>query len=569
MNKTYKLSYFLPVVLIALIFVFSAFDTKENKITVQPAVDQNHTNKAAELVNARKNGQNFEKINLFKRNTNSSRPVSNAVSKSSVLNINKDMLSRINSSKPENLVLDVPYVNGTEVSLELVRVNIVPENFTIKTSSGSSTPYNGGVFYQGIIKGDETSIAAISIFDNDVIGIVATSEGTYNLGAITDENKKNTEDYIFYRDSDLMKQSSFRCDVPDQYGAMYRPGNNEVVPSGMRSATVSPVRMFYVCDNQFYIDRGSNQQNVANYVFAIFNQVKILYANETLGIALSSSMFIYTSTDPYATFSTSQTEEILTAFGTATKNEFDGDLAQLLSTRTPVTGAIAWVNVLCQSYEPSSHSGRYAFCEIENDYQNVPVYSWTVEVMAHETGHNFGSQHTQACVWPTISGQIDSCVQSEGGCVVGTRPNSHGTIMSYCHIPAGGAIDFTRGFGPLPGDTIRLRYSQALCIDSNMFSSEQPLIFTLLQNYPNPFNPSTNIKFALPQAGLVTLKVYDVTGREVATLINNSFYAIGIFSYTMDASLYNLASGVYMYKLDVNQDNRRVYSEIKKMVLVK
>src|SRR5689334_3324862 len=119
MNKTYKLSYLLPVVIIALIFVFSAFDTKETKVTVQPAMDKNHTNKAAELVNSRKNGQNFEKIDLFKRNANSSRQVSNAVSKSSILNINKDMLSRINSAKPENLKLDLPYINGTEVSLEL------------------------------------------------------------------------------------------------------------------------------------------------------------------------------------------------------------------------------------------------------------------------------------------------------------------------------------------------------------------------------------------------------------------------------------------------------------------
>jgi hypothetical protein len=171
------------------------------------------------------------------------------------------------------------------------------------------------------------------------------------------------------------------------------------------------------------------------------------------------------------------------------------------------------------AYEPGSQSGRYAFSELENTYNNVPIYSWTVEVITHETGHNFGSQHTHACVWPTVSGQIDSCVNIQGESCVGVDvPNPNGTIMSYCHIPAGGGINFTRGFGPLPGDTIRLRYSQALCIDNPLNSSETPVVFNLLQNYPNPFNPSTNIKFALPQDGLVTLKVFDVTGKEVAVI---------------------------------------------------
>ena len=187
--------------------------------------------------------------------------------------------------------------------------------------------------------------------------------------------------------------------------------------------------------------------------------------------------------------------------------------------------------------------------------------------MAHETGHNFGSSHTQACVWPTISGQIDSCVQSEGGCVVGTRANNNGTIMSYCHL--NGAINFLRGFGPLPGDTIRLRYQEALCIDNPINSSEAPLFFKLNQNYPNPFNPSTMIRFALPNDGFVNLKVYDAAGREIASLLNNQYYPVGEFSYNFNASSYNLASGVYFYKLDVNKDNNSVYSEIKKMVLVK
>jgi parallel beta-helix repeat protein len=73
-----------------------------------------------------------------------------------------------------------------------------------------------------------------------------------------------------------------------------------------------------------------------------------------------------------------------------------------------------------------------------------------------------------------------------------------------------------------------------------------PTEFALLQNYPNPFNPTTTIRFAIPQNEHVTLKVYDLLGREVATLVDEMRNA-GSYDETFDAS--RLASGVYVYKL--------------------
>ena len=73
-----------------------------------------------------------------------------------------------------------------------------------------------------------------------------------------------------------------------------------------------------------------------------------------------------------------------------------------------------------------------------------------------------------------------------------------------------------------------------------------PRSYALDQNYPNPFNPSTNIRFAIADAGFVSLKVYDITGREVATLVSANL-AMGSYKYTWDAK--GMASGVYFYKL--------------------
>jgi hypothetical protein len=90
---------------------------------------------------------------------------------------------------------------------------------------------------------------------------------------------------------------------------------------------------------------------------------------------------------------------------------------------------------------------------------------------------------------------------------------------------------------------------------------EVPNAFSLSQNYPNPFNPTTNIKFAIPQASFVTLKVYDMLGREVASLISEEMTA---GSYTVDWNALNFTSGVYFYKISAGN-----FTDTKRMVLIK
>ncbi len=85
--------------------------------------------------------------------------------------------------------------------------------------------------------------------------------------------------------------------------------------------------------------------------------------------------------------------------------------------------------------------------------------------------------------------------------------------------------------------------------------------YALFNNFPNPFNPSTTINYQLPQNGLVTLKVYDILGKEVATLVNEQKIQ-GSYSANFDAS--KLASGVYIYQLRVND-----FVSSKKMLLLK
>lgn len=89
----------------------------------------------------------------------------------------------------------------------------------------------------------------------------------------------------------------------------------------------------------------------------------------------------------------------------------------------------------------------------------------------------------------------------------------------------------------------------------------KPTTYELSQNYPNPFNPVTTIHYALPKAGTVMLKVYDITGKEVATLVDG-YHDIGRYTVPFDGS--GLASGLYIYKITSES-----FTQIKKMMLVK
>jgi hypothetical protein len=95
----------------------------------------------------------------------------------------------------------------------------------------------------------------------------------------------------------------------------------------------------------------------------------------------------------------------------------------------------------------------------------------------------------------------------------------------------------------------------------NFIGSEIPATYDLAQNFPNPFNPSTTIRYQIPQDGIVTLKIYDILGSEVATLVNEEKIA-GKYEVNFNASV--LASGVYIYKIQAGS-----FINSKKMILLK
>ena len=106
-----------------------------------------------------------------------------------------------------------------------------------------------------------------------------------------------------------------------------------------------------------------------------------------------------------------------------------------------------------------------------------------------------------------------------------------------------------------------IRLNNATLVGMNEISGSTPIKFSLAQNYPNPFNPATNITFSIAKQSKVVLKIYDILGKEVKTLVNENL-SPGFYDKTFDGT--SFASGVYFYKLEAGD-----FKAVKKMVLLK
>ncbi len=106
-------------------------------------------------------------------------------------------------------------------------------------------------------------------------------------------------------------------------------------------------------------------------------------------------------------------------------------------------------------------------------------------------------------------------------------------------------------------DTIRVH---GLTVDVSE-TPYTPVSYSLSQNYPNPFNPSTKITYSIATAGMVSLKIYDILGREITTLVNEE-KPVGKFEVNFNAN--HLASGVYFYQIKAGS-----FIQSKKMILLK
>ena len=435
------------LVLLGLLFAGSNF-----------AQDQ-HSAVAQQVFSAKQNRTVFQQVDLFTPSTERAEVTFDKVlSKGTILDLDVSATRTTTQDLPDAIRLEIPTGQRERIELELVRVEILTDDFTLLTNESDERPvdYTPGAYYRGIVAGDPYSVAAISIFDGEVSGIIGDNVyGNRILGKIQDNARG--EQHILYSEHDLLVLPDFECGTEDSplsaedMDLMRQIASGDYVDN--RDAT-NCVRVYLELEYDLVTEKGG-ATGATNFITAVWNMVATLYQNESINTEISQ-IFTWTTPDSYPTNGTSNA---LTAFRTARPN-YNGDLAHLISRGAPSGGGVAWVNALCSNY-------GYAYSWINSSYAQIPTYSWTVNVLTHEMGHNLGSSHTHACVWNGNNTPIDGCAptynpQYSEGCV-GPVPNK-GTIMSYCHLLSNVGIDLNLGFGPQPGALIRNRVYNANCL---------------------------------------------------------------------------------------------------------
>lgn len=361
--------------------------------------------------------------------------------KPSFLSIQKAEIDKLKEVQPDLLQIDLPGAHAA-IELELFKASFTGPDFSVKLSSGEVYSKDYGLHYWGKVKGNHNSLVAISFGTEEAMGFISYNGKTYSLAKIQDD-----EAYVLAENDDYLIQNPFGCDVDmDQHVIGNKQDQKEV------SNPDNCIQMYVEIDNDLVNAKGGATA-ATDYILGAFSQVAILYANESINFSVSE-VLAWDTNDPYTGPSTSN---YLTQFRTALSGNYNGDLAHLVGTQG--SGGIAYVDVICNALY------GVAYSDVNLNYSNVPNYSWTVEVLTHEIGHNLGSRHTHDCVWNGNNTAIDGCGPAAGysSGYDGPLPSS-GTIMSYCHLVGGVGIDFNLGFGPQPGDLIRTEVYNATCL---------------------------------------------------------------------------------------------------------
>lgn len=357
----------------------------------------------------------------------------------------RDILRELLRSAPGALSFSIPTDQG-EVRLDLVASDRFTDDFkVVLASTGSPLTRLPGLHYMGIVNNDPSTLAAISIFPDQVMGFVNDGQGDHVLGPM-----EGSFMHIYYPASEMPPQS-FACDTPED--ALVEPG----APQAGGDRSLKCVRFYWEVNHDIFQSKGS-VVNTVNYVTALFNQSAVLYANDGISIVLNE-VFVWDVPSPYT--GTTMLEQ-LTLFQNH-RNAFNGDLAHLLGL-SGGGGRAASLSGLCSTDNDDS----MCYTGIATSFLSVPTYSWSVFAVTHEQGHLLGSNHTHACVWNGNNTQIDGCGPTagypEGGaCPIGPIPVGGGTLMSYCHLNAVG-INFNNGFGPQPLAVITNSVASAPCL---------------------------------------------------------------------------------------------------------
>lgn len=424
------------------------------------------------IIYAQENSYNLFKVNTAKT-LSSKENLKSIVEDAVILNINENIYQSISETRKPNITLTIPLTGGNVVYANLERFEVLSPDAKIieKSSSGERELDLRNVIlsYRGTVAGKENSLVSISFYNGKLIGLINYDNENYVLGILNDKTNNETEDYVIYPESKLKRKNNIRCGseaftVPEDIINSINTLNGQ--PMDHSSADLLDARLAIDVDYYTYTAYQNSVPNASAYALAVVSASSAVYCKD-MNIKLTVGYLrVWTSQDPYTSSSGDILLDQFQAEWIANQGGVQRVSAHLITRRSLDVGGIAFINVLCNT------TYGYGLSSVTGTINQLPAYSYDVEVVAHELGHNFGSPHTHSCSW--VGGPIDTCYFTEGGCYNGPLHPTVGTIMSYCDTEGGTVI---MDFGTQPEALIRNRAEIASCVNV----SDR----TLITAYPN------------------------------------------------------------------------------------
>jgi len=413
---------------------------------------QNYETADEALQFANQDIQEYKNYNLFSIDA---QPVPESIrhiaADASLLSVDLDVLTKIQEDKPNFIKFKIQHKNET-LWVKMQKQDILAEDFKIRNENNVTLHYNPGLYYRGLVNNDRKSLAVFNLFAGNVNGVISqTSAGNIIIGQL-----KESSNHVIYTDTDMTITQNFVCEADELQQDINITPQNDI--SNFSNLSSNCVRVFYELTHDVYLANSATVGDTMNWITSVHNIVASLYSDSSIPMALSD-VLIWQQTDPY----TGSNSDKLSFFRD-NRIAFNGDLAHLID--FPATGGVAYLDSLCQGF-------RHAFSGASVFYQELPTYSWTVGVIAHEMGHSLGSPHTHACFWNSNNTAIDSCGPNNDyseGCDNGPIPANGGTIMSYCHLDSTG-INLAQGFHPQVGSYMSSNIDTKSCLGTDCISS--------------------------------------------------------------------------------------------------
>ncbi|MFN4086204.1 MAG: M12 family metallo-peptidase [Spirosomataceae bacterium] len=361
-------------------------------------------------------------------------------------------------SSSQNMVL--PNVKGEDLSLELQETFPLTDSFKVTLASGKKFEGEMPRFFTGHVKNKKNSKVALMKVENGWSGAIEVDQEKWTLSEVINSNGSQ---HVFFKSSEHVEAKPIPCvgeiEMPAPATVKKARQMGPLSASGCKSVEVY-LETDFVTFQSYYSDSSVAFQ----YMLSLFYQVRQLYSNDGVKLQISG-IKIWDIPDPWINLmSPSQILSSVRTFYNTQPNSFPGDLHHFVTSKN-IGGGVAYVLSGPSVYQNMTQRAVFGFNNqdfafgvsgsIATQIVYLPDYSWSVYVIAHEIGHNFGLPHTHSCSWP--GGTIDNCgpaagyANENGPCTSGPIPtNGGGTIMSYCHLIGGVGVNFANGFGPMP-----------------------------------------------------------------------------------------------------------------------